>query len=70
MGAEEQLCGSKSSGGSIPVARQNVRTDVEGVSRFTQNGQAEDVEARQLAADSAAPAEQTTLIAPGRDGQR
>ena len=70
MGAGQQLCSSKSSGGTGPVARQNVGTDVEGVSRFTQSGQAEDVEARQLAADSAAPAEQTTVIAPGCDGQR
>jgi hypothetical protein len=70
MGAEEQLCRSKSSGGGSPVARQNVGTDVEGVSRFTQNGQTEDVEARQLAADGAATVEQTAVIAPGRDGQR
>ncbi len=53
-----------------PMVRQKVGTDVEGVSRFTQNSQTEDVEARQLAADSAAPAEQTTVIAPGCDGQR
>ena len=70
MEAEEQLCRSKSSGGSSPAARHNIGTDVEGVSRFTQNGQTEDVEARQLAGDGAAPAEQTTVIAPGRDGQR
>jgi hypothetical protein len=52
------------------MVRPNVGTDVEGVSRFTQNSQTEDVEARQLAAESAAPAEPTTVIAPGRDGQR
>ena len=50
------------------MARQNVGTNVEWMSRFTQNGQAEDVEARQLAADSAAPTEQSTVIAPGRGG--
>ena len=69
MGAGEQLCRSKSSGGSSPAVWHDVGTDIEGMSRFTQNGQTEDVEARQHAADSAAPAEQTTVIAPGRDGQ-
>ena len=52
------------------MVRPNVGTDVEGVSRFTQNGQTEDAEASQHAAESAAPAEQTTVIAQGRDGQR
>src|SRR5271157_121202 len=69
MGAGEQLCRSKSSGGSSPVSRQNDGTNVEGVSRFTQNGQTENVEAGQYAGDCAAPAEQTPVIAPGCDGQ-
>ena len=47
-----------------------VRTDVEGMSRLTQNSQTEDVEARQHATDGAAAAEQTTVIAPGSDCQR
>ena len=39
------------------------------MSRFTQSSQAEDVVTGKHAADSAAPAEQTTVIAPGSDGQ-
>ena len=50
--------------------RHYVGTDTEGMSSFAQNGQTEDVEDRQHATDGAAPTEQTTVIAPGRDCRR
>ena len=55
---------------SVPGAWRHAGTDVEGVSRLTQNSQTKNMETNQLAGDNGVPAEQTTVIPPGRDGQR